>query len=315
MIYGGYGVPPEEHEKPPTSEEEEEFDERAAARATMIGRLKGVVLVVEFLVMLVFMFFMVQDELSKYANYDEKPLLPIEPVLKSIFIMAVIMGISSIIFKFSEIKVTPSKSRKYLLANASMKSGMGVAIFSIIIAVLFLILPTLDAMSDALTKDDEAATSYSEMKYRFDSQDEFLILKVTNVHFEVKEKYPIHISVLRATLLTDYQEVLKKYRDGSMSEENFQNYLMSKDIIYKENVVSLDVDFKDKRFGEYVIYVENENATTGQLHYIFSIKREIRQPLIDTFVIFGTILFIVYLIWTIVCISLKQRYKKESIYK
>jgi hypothetical protein len=266
-------------------------------RVIMIRRIKGVILVILLVLMILLMYIQFDSSMKEYDDFHYEPILPIEPILFALLLIAFIMTIVGIVFKVVEIKVSETGSQKYLLAHSSMKAAISTMIIAIVFALIIYILPTLPASEDLLNSEEKGVAEYGNQTFSFNSQDEFLISETTAVEFKVTNGLDVNATIYPKN----------EYEAGNLGSE-------VKEANSKLKWPDGTTDYKFEGvlpYGKYQIVLENDNFDNANVEY--TVHRKVRDPLLWTLLIFCIMFAILEGIWVGVTVGIKQKYKGESI--
>lgn len=271
----------------------------ANPRVIMIRRIKGVILIILLVLMILLMYIQYMDSMKPFEDSHYKPILPMEPILFALMLMAFIMTIVSIIFKSVEIKASETGSQKYLLAHSSMKAAVTTLIIAAVFAVILYIIPTMPAAQDILNSEDPHNVDYGNTTYSFSSSDEFLISDTTAVHYKVSNGVNLNGTI---------------YPKNDYENGNFA--AMVKDSHSQIKWPSGTTDYvydQELPYGKYILEVENSDIETANVKFI--VERKVKDSLLWTLLLFCIMFAILEGVWTAVAFGIKHKYKSESIYR
>ncbi len=302
--YSGGGEGPE-----PLEEEPEGDLGYLSPKVELLRRVKGVVLVVELLVMSILMYIGYLQRMAEFEGLTQKPLLPLEPILYWALMMGFLMAVTGIVFRLLEIKVTESAGQRTLLAHTAFRGAMTGMIVAIVFFALLFYLPTQSAIKDAMASKEDSDKGYGEETYRFKSQDEFLITRVTSIM--VTTTSPVDIAIVPKELYENFTAMYRQYEEGDRSLESLENYSRQSGIDFRPNTTVLSRSAQGMPYGEHRIYtvIRSEGL---RIHY--ELQREIQPGLLNALLTFLLLFAILDGAWMGAALAIKQKFKKRSIY-
>ncbi|MBM4249543.1 MAG: hypothetical protein FJ149_08960 [Euryarchaeota archaeon] len=285
-------------------------------KVQMLRRLRAVVLVVELLLMIVFIWLGYTWRMSEFEGYATKPWWPLQPTLFYILLFGVIMSITGIVFRLLEMKTTESGSQKVLLANSAFRGAL--TTFAVALAFLIIIwyLPQSDFLKGALTSEEDSSKEYGEESYRFKVQDEFQLTRVTRITVTTDQEETL--GLMRKEVGENFTKLYGDYTDNPNYYPNLMNYVNSSGdpnvsgITLLFNSTRLTKDTTRLRYGEWRIYTNVQTGTGAKIHY--KIVREIQPDLLGALLTFLLVLTVMDGAWMAVALVIKQKYKGYSIY-
>jgi len=279
-------------------------------KVQMLRRIRGVVLVVELLVMFVFIWLGYTWRMAEFEGLATKPWWPIQPTLFYGLLFGVVMSVSGIIFRVLEIQTTESGSQKVLLANSAFRGALTSMVVAIVFLVVIWYLPQSDFLKSALTSQEDSTKDYGEESYRFKVQDEFQMTRVTRI--TVTTDQPETLGLMKKEVADNFTHEYEQYIDGNRSYSVLMDYANSTGITLQFNATRLTKDTTKLSYGEWRIYVNVGSESSAKIHY--KIEREIQPDLLSTLLLFLLILAIMDGVWMGVSLGIKQKYKGYSIY-
>lgn len=302
--YGGGGegsVPPEE-----AAEEDLGY---LCPKVELLRRVKGVVLVVELLVMFILMYIGYLQRMADFEGLSQKPWLPLEPILFWALLMGLLMAVTGGVFRLLEIRVTESAGQRTLLARGAFRGALTGMIVALVFFIILFYLPGQAAVKDAMTSKEDSDKRYGEETYRFKSQDEFLITRITSIR--VTTTSLVDIAIIPSYLYDNFTTMYKQYEEGERSLESLENYSKQNGIDFRPNVTMLSRDAQGMPYGEHRIYtvIRSEGL---RIHY--ELQREIQPGLLNTLLTFLLMFVILDGAWMGVALAIEQKSKKGSIY-
>jgi uncharacterized integral membrane protein len=305
--YGGGG------DQPPVEEGQPDDLGYVHPKVQLLRRIKGVILVVEVLVMVVLIYIAYTSKMAEFDTYSSKPIFPLEPVLFMMLLMGVFMAITGIIFRLAELRVTESGSQKVLLANSAFKSALTSMIVAIVFFILIFYLPGTAMVKDAITSKEDSTKEYGEETYKFKSQDEFLVTRATQVAVSTTNNVPVDFMIVSKDKYDNLTTQYKLMANGNMTPQRFMNYTIENKIDYKPNSTSITKAGSSMPFGEYRVFTSVGPDASAKIHY--EVQREVQPNLLNTLTMFLLVFAIMDGAWMVVALGIKQKYKKQSIYK
>ena len=311
--YGsGYGEYPygggEESPEPPEEGPDEEYG-YLSPKVVLLRRVKGVILVVEFLVMLILMYIGYSQRMAEFEGLGQKPILPLEPIIFIGLLMGLAMAVTGIVFRVIELKVTESSSQRVLLAHTAFRGALTGMIVALVFFLLLFYLPPSDGVKDLMTSRDDSDKGYGEETYRFKTQDEFQITRVTSI--KVTTTSEADIAIIPRDLYDNFTLLYKQYEEGDRTLEYILKYANETGVVFSHNTSQLQKDARGMPYGEHRIYtvIRSEGL---RIHY--ELQREIQPGLLNTLLTFLLVFVILDGAWMGVALAIKQKYKKQSIY-
>jgi len=301
---GGGGGAPEEHP--------DDVMGYLSPKIQMLRRIRSVVLVVEALLMIVFIYLGYTQRMADFEGLASKPWWPIQPTLFYALLFGVLMSVTGIIFRALEMKITESGSQKVLLANSAFRGALTSAIVALVFLILIWQLPQTAFLKEALTSNEDSTKDYGEESYRFKVQDEFQMTRVT--HITVTTDQPETLGLMRKEVAQNFTREYEQYIDGNRSYAVLMNYANSSGITLQFNATRLSKDTTKLTYGEWRIYVNVMSDSTAKIHY--TLEREIQPDLMNTLIWFLLIFVVMDFTWAGVAIAIKQKHKgySDSIY-
>ncbi|MEM3042301.1 MAG: hypothetical protein QXD84_01990 [Thermoplasmata archaeon] len=304
--YGGGVEGPEQAEEGP----EEDYG-YLSPKIVLLRRIKGVILVVEFLVMLILMYIAYSQRMAEFEGLSQKPILPLEPILFMALLMGVAMAITGIVFRLLEIKATESSSQRVLLAHTAFRGALTGMIVALVFFILLYYIPPSESGRELMASKDDSDKGYGEETYRFKTQDEFQITKVTDI--KVTTTSPVDIAIIPRDLYDNFTIYYRQYEEGDRSLENIMNFSKENGIVFSQNVSMLQKDARSMPYGEHRIYTVIRSEGGVRIHY--EIQREIQPGLLGSLLTFLLIFVVLDGVWMGVALVIKQKYKEQSIYR
>jgi hypothetical protein len=300
----------------PGEEPEEHFvgdDGYLNPKAQLVRRIKGVILVVEILLMMVLVYMAFENKMAQFQNLSTKPILPLEPILFMILFMAVMMAITGIVFRVLEMRFTDNPSQRVLLANGAFRSALTSMVVAIVFLVILLYVPSMDVMKDALSTKSDETKGYGDFSYKFKSQDEFLVTRVVSI--KITTNIPEHMAIAKKELYENFSVEFQQYLNGEHTPQYMENYTRENKITLLLNTTQLSIE-GDKatslQYGEYQAAVFVSSVDSAKIHY--ELQREIQPALLGTLITFLLTFAILDGAWMAVALGIRQKYKKASIY-
>jgi hypothetical protein len=279
-------------------------------KVQMLRRLRAVVLVVELLVMIVFIWLGYTWRMADFEGLPTKPWWPIQPTLFYALLFGVLMSITGIVFRLLEMKATESGSQKVLLANSAFRGALSTFVVAMVFLIIIWYIPQTAFLKSALTSDEESVKEYGEESYRFKVQDEFQMTRVT--HVSVTTDQPETLGLMKKEVAENFTHEYEQYLDGNRSYSVLMNYINSSGIIIQFNSTKLTQDTTKLSYGEWRIYVNVLSDSSAKIHY--KLEREIQPDLLSSLITFLLIFAIMDGVWMGVALGIKQKYKGYSIY-
>ncbi len=279
-------------------------------KVQMLRRLRGVVLGVELLIMVVFIWLGYTWRIAQFEGFASKPWWPIQPMLFYMLLFGVLMSITGIVFRVLEMKITESGSQKVLLANSAFRSGLSTFVVALVFLIIIWYLPQTAFLQGALTSEEDSVKDYGEETYRFKVQDEFQLTRVTRV--TVTTDVPETLGLMKKEVADNFTREYEQFIDGNRSYTVLMNYVNSTGIVLVFNSTNLSKDTTNLTYGEWRIYVNVLTDSSAKIHY--KIEREIQPDLLDTLLIFLLIFAVMDGAWMVAALVFKQKYKGYSIY-
>lgn len=279
-------------------------------RVQMLRRLRAVVLVVELLVMVVFIWLGYNWRMADFEGLATKPWWPMQPTLFYLLLFAVLMSITGIAFRLLEMKATESGSQKVLLANSAFRGALSTFVVALVFLIIIWYLPQTAFLKGALTSEEDSTKDYGEESYRFKVQDEFQMTRVTRI--TVTTDQPETLGLMRKEVADNFTREYEQYIDGNRSYSVLMNYANSSGIILQFNATKLTKDTTRLTYGEWRIYVNVGTDTSAKIHY--KIERDIQPDLLSTLILFLLIFSVMDGAWMVAALVIKQKYKGYSIY-
>jgi hypothetical protein len=311
----GYGEYPYQGggDPPPVEEGQQDDLGYVHPKVQLLRRIKGVILVVEILVMFVLIYIGYTQKMAEFEGMNAKPIFPLEPVLFMMLLMGLFMAITGIIFRIAEMRVTESGSQKTLLANSAFKSALTSMIVALVFFILLFYLPATAMVKDAITSKEDSTKEYGEETYKFKSQDEFQVTRSTQIVVTTTNNVPVDFMIAPKDIYDNLTIQYRNYANGCMTYPTFIKYLQDNRIDYVFNGTRINKTGTDLPYGEYRVYTSVTADTSAKIHY--EVQREIQPPLLTTLTMFLLIFAIMDGAWMVVALGIKQKYKKQSIYK
>jgi len=321
---GGSSSPPGDYSEYPVGgsggtpgeEPEEHFVGEGAflnPKVQLVRRIKGVILVVELLVMFVLVYMAYDGSMAEFQNMDYKPILPLEPILFMILFVSVLMAITGIVFRILELRFTDNPSQRVLLANSAFRSALTSMIVAIVFLAIIVYVPTLPAVQDALASKADETKGYGDFSYKYKSQDEFLVTWVKSV--KITTNQPEDMAIAKKDVYSNFTTEYNQYLGGEHTQSYIQNYSRENKITLLQNTTLLTHEYprpETSLFGEYQAAVIVTSDTDAKIHYV--IQREIHPRLLSTLTTFLLVFAIMDGAWMVVALGIKQKFKKGSIY-
>ncbi len=299
---GGGGGAPEEST--------DEVMSYLSPKVQMLRRLRAVVLVVEVLVMVVFIWLGYNWRMAEFEGLATKPWWPMQPMLFYALLFGVLMSITGIVFRVLEMKMTESGSQRVLLANSAFRGALSTFVVALVFLIIIWYLPQTAFLKGALTSEEDSTKDYGEESYRFKVQDEFQMTRVTRITVttDVAETQ----GLMRKEVADNFTREYEQYLDGNRSYSVLMNYVNSSGILLQFNSTKLTKDTTKLTYGEWRIYVNVLSDSSAKIHY--KIEREIQPDLLSTLITFLLIFSIMDGAWMVAALVIKQKYKGYSIY-
>jgi uncharacterized integral membrane protein/sRNA-binding carbon storage regulator CsrA len=301
----------------PSGEEPEEHfvgdDGYLNPKVQLVRRIKGVILVVEILVMLVLVYMAYDSSMADYQSLNSKPILPLGPVLFMMLFMGVMMAITGIVFRLLELRFTENPSQRVLLANSAFRSALTSMVVAIVFMLILVYVPTMSVMKDALSSKSDENKGYGDFSYKFKAQDEFLVTRVNSIR--ITTNYPEDMVIAKKELYENFTAEYQQYLDGQHSQSYIENYSHENKIVLLQNTTQLTLDgdaATSLQYGEYQAAVFVNGNDTAKIHY--ELQREIQPGLLNTLIMFLLVFAILDGCWMGAALGIRQKYKKGSIY-
>jgi uncharacterized membrane protein len=301
----------------PSGEEPEEHfvgdDGYLNPKVQLVRRIKGVILVVELLVMMVLVYMAFDSKMAQYQNYSYKPILPLEPVLFMILFIGVMMAITGIVFRLLELRFTENPSQRVLLANSAFRSALTSMVVAIVFLLILVYVPTMSVMKDALATKSDETKGYGDFSYKFKSQDEFLVTRVSSIR--ITTDIPEDMVIAKKEVYENFSAEYQQYLNGEHTKPYMENYTRENKIVLLQNTTQLTVEGANAtslQYGEYQAAVFVNTEASAKIHY--ELQREIQPALLGMLIMFLLVFAILDGSWMAVALGIKQKYKKGSIY-
>jgi len=279
-------------------------------KVQMLRRLRAVALIVEFLVMVVFIYLGYTWRMAEFKGLPTQPWWPIQPTLFYALLFGVLMSITGIIFRVLEMQITESGSQKVLLANSAFRGALSTFVVALVFLIIIWYIPQTAFLKGALTSEEDSTKDYGEESYRFKVQDEFQMTRVTRI--TVTTDQPETLGLMKKEVAENFTREYEAYIDGTRSYEVLMNYVNSSGIILQMNSTKLTYDTTKLSYGEWRIYVNVGGESSAKIHY--KIEREVQPDLLSTLILFLLVFSIMDGAWMVAALVIKQKYKGFSIY-
>jgi hypothetical protein len=279
-------------------------------KVVMVRRLRAVVLAVELMVMVVFIWLGYTWRMADFEGLASKPWWPLQPTLFYLLLFAVLMSITGIVFRLLEMQVTESGSQKVLLANSAFRGALSTFVVALVFLIIIWYLPQTAFLQGALTSEEDSVKDYGEESYRFKVQDEFQMTRVT--HVTMTTDSPQTLGLMKKEVADNFTREYEQYIDGNRSYTVLMNYVNSTGIVLQMNSSKLSRDTTKLTYGEWRLYVNVGSDASAKIHY--KIEREIQPDLLSTLIMFLLIFAVMDGAWMVAALVIKQKYKGYSIY-